>query len=578
MRKIHHVPLIPALRSVKSKGADIVEAISFFHDDNLLKTHILSSGLPVEEHPTSDLDDFFNRRCLGQADDKTAYFIDASGRLENVRLKSLNKNVLMTYCPLSFWEQYYSVETKYGYRIEWDKAISDVIERSQSKDFDPDTTLGRGAWRNKDNSYCYHDGIDTIGRKDNNKHYLRKQKRDIGICDKPASIELCQSIGRIALQMTFETKLDAIRCLSWSCLAPFAGALPWRPAVLLTGSSESGKTTIINTLITKIGIPQFYNGAETTPAGLRADLGNDACGVVFDETEGKEKAQKNREELFLVMRQSTSDDAPKICKSNKDQGIVKYEMKNMFLFSSIHAGIEDEADEKRILRVNIKKTKEHENKWKELEKELNELITEENCRAIRALTWKRLDEIIRYAKHCQDLIRDITGMSSRSAFAEALILACYFLIWQGRETITDDEASAIIASVYMHHEKEDRNESKETLDRILDETVFLPDARENKSLRQILLAIKTGDTGGKTTEYNETLERYGLRLIFEDTGVVLAIQKDNVNISKNLGLGSGYGKILWRHNNMVEKSRRVRMAGTPRTCITIKGIFDDTDE
>ena len=214
MRKIHHVPLIPDLRKIKSKGADIVEAISFFNDNNLLESHILSSGLPVEEQPVSDLDDFFSRRCLGQADDKTSYFIDASGRIENTRLKSLNKNVLMTLAPLSFWEKYYSAETKQGTRMQWDEAISDVIATSQSKDFDPDSTLGRGAWRRKDGAICYHDGIDTIGTKDPSKIYLRKMKKDIGIEDKPIETEVCQSVGRIALDMTFESRLDAVRCLA----------------------------------------------------------------------------------------------------------------------------------------------------------------------------------------------------------------------------------------------------------------------------------------------------------------------------------------------------------------------------
>lgn len=574
MRKIHHVPLIPELRKIKSKGADIVEAISFFHDDNLLKTHILASGLPVEEQPVSDLDDFFNRRCLGQADDKTAYFIDASGRLENIRLKSLNKNVLMTLAPLRFWEQYFSVETKYGLRIQWDSAISDVIQKSQDKDFDPDTTLGRGAWRNKNGSFCYHDGIDTIGEVDKCKHYLRKQKKDIGIEDTPASIETCQAIGRIALQMTFETKLDAIRTLSWSCLAPFAGALPWRPSMLLTGSSSSGKSKVIELLVKPLSSSYVFNGAQTTPAYLRAKMASDACGVVFDETEGDDKAKLNRQELFLVMRQSTGANAPIVGKGNKDQGFHEYGMNCMFLFASIDASVEQEADEKRIFRINLKKTKEHAKNWSSLQRELKELTTEENCQQIRALTWNRLQEILDTADLLTDVICDCIDIDSRSAYAEALIMACYFLIWQGRQNIDKAEAENIIRDVYMHHEKEDRNESKETLDRILDETVYLPDARENKSLRQILIAIKQGDTGGKATEYSETLERYGLRLMFDETGTVLAIQKDNVNISKNMNLGGGYGKILWRHGNLVEKSRRVRMAGTLRTCITIKGVFD----
>ncbi len=572
MRKIHHVPLIPDLRKIKSKGADIVEAISFFHDDNLLKTHILSSGLPIEEQPTSNLDDFFNRRCLGQADDKTAYFIDASGRLENIRLKSLNKNVLMTLCPLRFWEQYFSVETKYGLRIKWDEAISDVITKSQDKDFDPDTTLGRGAWRNKGGSLCYHDGIDTIGDRDNNKHYLRKQKKDIGINDTPASVETCQEIGRIALDMTFETKLDAVRCLAWSCLAPFAGALPWRPAILLTGSSETGKTTIINTIIRRIGIPEFYNGAETTPAGLRADLASDACGVVFDETEGGEKAQNNRTELFLVMRQSTSDDAPKVVKSNKDQATVKYNMNNMFLFSSIHAGIDDEADEKRIMRVNLKKSESHKTGWRDLKSRIEKHMTEENCRSIRATTWNKLGDIIRTADEITDKVAEITRLSTRSAYAESLILACYFLVWRAVpvEECTPDNIEPLVADIYKHHEVEDRNEPKETLDKILDTIVYIPENHENKTLREMLEIVHAPGTDSEKKEYKLTLERYGLKL----SDGQLAVQRDNGMIRKILDGSSGYNKILWRHKDCVDKSKQIRMAGSLRSCVIVGGVIE----
>ena len=380
MRKITIIPIIPELRAIKAKGADIVEAINYFQNTSHYKYHNLRG-----------LTDCFKRGGLGVTDDKQAYIIDASGRLDSCRLRALNKNILMTFLPMDEWKTHYKTEKG----IAWDEAVNDVMIASRSKDFDPEKTLGRGAWRRADGELCYHDGIDTYGHKDPDKIYLRKMKKDIGITGALADVGTCQEIVRIALAMTFETKLDAVRCLAWSCLAPFAGALPWRPAILLTGSSESGKTTIINNIITAIGCPEFFNGAETTPAYLRAKMCNDSGGVVFDETEGGEKAQKNRQELFLVMRQSTSDDAPKVGKSNKDQGVVEYNMKNMFLFSSIHAGIDDEADEKRILRVNLRKTKKHEEEWDELESRIDKYITEENCRAIRALTWNKLSDIIK---------------------------------------------------------------------------------------------------------------------------------------------------------------------------------------
>jgi len=446
---------------------------------------------------------------------------------------------------------------------------------SRCKDFDPEKTLGRGAWRRADGELCYHDGIDTYGHKDPEKIYLRKMKKDIGITGEQADVEICQEIGRIALSMTFETKLDAVRCLAWSCLAPFAGALPWRPAILLTGSSESGKTTIINNLVTAIGCPEFFNGAETTPAYLRAKICNDSGGVVFDETEGGEKAQKNRQELFLVMRQSTSDDAPKVGKSNKDQGVVEYNMKNMFLFSSIHAGIDDEADEKRILRVNLRKTKKHEEEWDDLENRIDKYITEENCRAIRALTWNKLSDIIKYSKQIRRTIAKITGLSSRSAYAEALIISCYFLIWRGMNIsdCMDEVVEGLIKEIYENHEIEERDESSETLDKILDTVVYLPEKHENKTLREMLYKAKETATDSEKREYVDTLARYGLRHVHDKIDL-LAVQKDNWLIKKIIGTGNGYNKILWRHKDCTEHSRRVRMAGTLRSCVMIKGVFD----
>lgn len=569
MRNIKIVPIIPELRTIKPSGADIAEAIEYGYTADDLYNHIVGKR---ESDPDS-LDDFFKRRCLGVADDKNAYFIDLSGRLESCRLKSLSKNLLMSFADYDIWRADYPGK-KEG--ISWDEAINDIIRISMKRDFDPESTLGRGAWRRKDGEICYHNGLETIGKKDPTKIYLRKMKKDIGITEKPIDIETCQAIGRIALDMTFETKLDAVRCLAWSCLAPFAGALPWRPAILLTGGSGTGKSKVIEHLVTPIAAPQFFNGAETTPAYLRAKIAADSCGVVFDETEGGDRAKENRRELFLVMRQSTSDNSPVVGKSNKDQGYIDYKMKNMFMFASIHAGVDDEADEKRILRVNLKKKPDSESKWKNQRNELLRLCTEENCRRIRSLTWSKLGDIIKLSEEIDEIISEVTGMDLRSSFAEALIISCYFIIWRGmsREESLSDVGYAMIADIYKLHEIEERNEPAETLNKLLDSIIFLPEKHENRTLREMLFKVKSVDTDTEKKEYVETLDRYGLKYISDKDGEQIAIQKDNGMIRKLLETGNGYNKIFWRHKDCVSKSRRVRMAGSPRTCVMIKGVFD----
>ena len=53
-----------------------------------------------------------------------------------------------------------------------------------------------------------------------------------------------------------------MRILSWSAIAPFAGALPWRNAGLLTGDSAWGKSQVIDHIVRPIASPSFFNGGK----------------------------------------------------------------------------------------------------------------------------------------------------------------------------------------------------------------------------------------------------------------------------------------------------------------------------
>jgi hypothetical protein len=380
----------------KQKGDDIEQ---FLQHEPQLSSYILNTEnhLNVSEvdaenvPPDRPLSDPTNSaptsepfKILGIGDDSRAYFLTEAGRLYNWQLESLSKNKLMVLASTSYWTTEYPM--KKG--ADWDTAIDDIIRICQEKDFDINQIRGRGAWKDED-SISYFDGKNLSGEYDIKKMYIRLPRQDIGINKIQIEKVFMSNLKEVIFRLNFETKTDAVRCMSWSVLAPFAGALPFRPAILLTGKSGSGKSTIARMIIKKIGMCLWLNGSDSTSAFVRQKVGIDSRSVILDETEAKtEKQKQNRNELFLLMRSSVSDDSPDTGKGGKDGIPISYKMRNMFCFAAIDPTIEDVADENRIFRINIL-AKSNGEDWQQSEKELKKILTESNCDSIRALTWNK---------------------------------------------------------------------------------------------------------------------------------------------------------------------------------------------
>ena len=515
---------------------------------------------------------------LGLADDGNAYFLDRHGRILSLRLDSLSQNKLLMLAPLPFWETHSGDSIRKGgiARESWMKIFDEIIEIAGSKDFDLDNIRGRGAWR-ESNGICYHDGITTTGIKNTDKLYIKKRQIDIGINNNPATKEDCQLIGKIVSILNFDTKLDVIRCLSWSILSPFSGALPWRPALLVTGESGSGKTTIVDYVIKPLANPYVFNGGDTSVSYIRNKLNKDSCAVVVEELEADtNKKRQNREEIFSMIRQSTSDDAPISGKATRDGGIIEYTMKNMFCAVAVSPEIEAIADENRIFRINIK-PKQSQIKWTDLQDALINNLTPEKCASIRALTWSKLPKILEGAKILSSIIQEITKKDTRSSYADGLLLSAYFLIWKNQDTIDETEAQQIISEIFSTQEKaEKRDETEELLQRILAEPIYLSEQKRTMSLIEILNNIKldiAGDSDLK--EYKRTAGIYGITVMKNgDVG----FQIYNHKISAIIDRQRGYDKILRRHKKFIEaKNCNIFGVGTHK-CLIISGLLDNEEE
>ena len=586
---------IESARKVKADGADIVEVMQVpLMTPEVVAKYILNgpefqppaptpdpapSPSPIDTPRETPEISTFPFRILGVADDGKAYFLDRHERLSSAALKSLTQNMLMTLAPLPWWQTEYASGGKMG-KDEWAQATDMVIQLAGSIDFDPDRIRGRGAWRERDGRVCYHDGVNTIGDAGDNRLYLRMTRKDIGLGGHQgeqgaahATEARTAAILDVIGELSFDTRADMIRCLAWSTLAPFAGALPWRPAGLLTGRSESGKSTIVDLIIKPLASPMVVSGGESTEAGVRQAVNIDSMAVVVEEAEtDTPKKKQRRDDILSLMRQSTSDETPKAVKGTIDGKGMRFTLRSMFLFVAINPEVESIADDNRMFRVNLEGKGHTPEQWQDLSKKLEGLITPELCSGIRALTWSKLQDIFAMSDRMASTIQRVTHKSSRYAKAESLLFAAYQVVWKGMgaEDLSDDNLQEFFEQIYKWQPvEESRKEEEELLDEILDS--IIRDGKDSLTIRQVLLRCKGHD---KNDYWSEVIERYGMRLTQDGD---LAIAKNYPEIMRMTGRGKGYQMTLKRHR-LYLRDHNISIGGAVRNAVLIKREIIAGDE
>lgn len=513
---------------------------------------------------------------LGIDDNNNVFFIDRFQRLFSTKRNQLQKNNLMVISNLDYWMLNYPGSQG---RINWDDITDDILEESSKKEFDSTKIRGRGAWSEGKN-LIYHDGKNTQGETSGEFMYLRKNRRDIGINEETMDFKTMIDLRKLCNHVSFEKTSDLIRLLSWSLISPFAGALKWRPGLLLTGESGSGKTEVLEKISLPINNGKHYNAHYSTTAGIKNDVGKDSCAVCLEEAEANQNnngfdKNQHRNNLFALMRSSSSDDAPEGVKSNSEQGVVKSQMKNMFLFVSITPTISDVADENRIFKVNFVKPekKKTNKKWEEVEKELKAILTKENCKKIRALVWSKLPKIIDDLEIVKFSMKYDFKKTSRIADGESILISTYINIFKDFE-VNKENTKEFLEGYYKETgDSEERDEASELLKKIFDEIIEIKIEKNSKklSIKECLdcLKYKNYDDFYDVISYTETkmIEKEKLKIIsFADKEIKrtlghyglsftndskLAISNNNDRIKRILSKEDGYGKLFQRHKDFV---------------------------
>lgn len=119
----------------------------------------------------------------------------------------------------------------------------------------------------------------------------------------------------------------------WAMSAKLCGALFRRPALLVTGPTQQGKSTLLARLKDLIGEGWFIAPDDPSEAGITAEMGKARIAVLLDELEGKDDDPGYIKRMYNLMLRSF-DGGGKL-RSSADQKAVKTELFSSFQGSSV---------------------------------------------------------------------------------------------------------------------------------------------------------------------------------------------------------------------------------------------------
>lgn len=169
--------------------------------------------------------------------------------------------------------------------------------------------------------------------------------------DEKKGLKVVDEVLSIVGQWGLKGKLDTLIVVGWLLAQIVQSIWDWRPHLRVTGPQGSGKTLL--TLFFEMiggGLARRFEGAGSSEAGIRQEIGNNSVLTIIDEFESNEH-RKNVEER--IMRSASRGGMQS--KGAPNQQNVIYRTYHMFLVAAIEQTLKRAADNYRSLIVETVK-------------------------------------------------------------------------------------------------------------------------------------------------------------------------------------------------------------------------------
>jgi putative DNA primase/helicase len=472
-------------------------------------------------------------RVLGY--DGSRYFYLPVGTQQVVELQPASHTWrnLIQLAPLDWLHNEFS-DGKQG---ELAAANSLMNEAHRAGTFWPERLRGRGAWVDGDD-VLYHvgqavkRGADTVGLWSVSSGYIypaARPMRDLALDVDPATGPEAKALADICARLSWENPLSAVALAGWIAIAPFCGALRWRPHVWITGGAGSGKTTVLLDIVWRLVgvVGQRFEGS-TTEAGIRQTMGADALPVILDEAEAEtERAQQRMQGIMDLARLASSGST--VAKGSGTGDAVRYTVRSMFCFSSIEHSIKQHADETRITKLVLRKRTDPtaDADYKALMRDIRAQLGGDFASRLWARTWGHIDTVLANVATCTDAAAQETG-DRRAADQIGTLIAGYVSLHTTKR-ITFDQAVDFVRRYDWtdHAGLAARADRDRLLERILSHRLTVTSGSANKqtTIGELIQSARGGTwdrVGIAQQDASIVLGSYGLRVLADDRKVAVA--------------------------------------------------------
>ncbi len=576
---------------LKNKLGDREELIKLIKSASQWKPEDKPKPVSVESKPVEPMGEALANipfKFLGFNYGYYYYLPNMAIQVVQLSRESHRKNSLLSIAPLNWWENAFPSTNG---SVHWDSAVNWLYRRNEKMGtYDSRRIRGCGAWYDEGRivvhlgNYLWVNGetmpIDALKTR-----FIYEISNPANIDFKnPLSNEEASKFLDICRMLAWENPLSAYLLAGWCVSAVICGALDWRPHIWICGAVGTGKTTIMEDIISKVlGNFQLPVSSSTTAPGIIQGLRNNAFPVLFDEAVTNQIFHRERMIKILdVMRQASSQTGQVILKGTSCGNPIEYRIRSSFAFASVLAAIEEKADESRISVLSLIKEPPMIGKarYNKLEKELAATLTNNYCSGFRARAIQSIPIIKPNIEPFSNYFTELYGQRTGDQYG-TLIACARSLV--SKNIVTKEEAKSWISVQDWSAQSISDEEENSCLDRILSSkvTVSTPTIRLERSVIELIMISigdKQNENSGISKEDGEsTLKRHGLR-VYEEYLFIANSHNEVKKMLKDSPWSVGWKDILRRVPGAVEKAnfrfdnRGMRVVGIP-----LSSIFQNED-
>lgn len=307
------------------------------------------------------------------------WYIDGVGQMVSIPRKGHSKLAIHgLFSPYSTYCQDAKFEWAKTIKLEKDEFGN---ERNRVVDFRPDVVArdlmaacaaagpfnpvgsvrGRGVWLGEDDELVPHHGTAIHIRnqalkpgRHGDKVYPRGPARPLPASDPQpggAGGPAARVLTDLASWNWQRPDIDRQFLLGWICASFYAGALEWRPHGWVNGERAAGKSTLFRYVSRLLHAPRgCIMTGNTTAAGVRAVLQDDALPVLFDDAEAGETPDRIRN-LVELMRAASSGSL--VLRGTADHASASFTVRFTGLVNSILRPPLNAQDLSRMMLLNL---------------------------------------------------------------------------------------------------------------------------------------------------------------------------------------------------------------------------------